>query len=186
MSKILSRSKYIVWVLCIVVLGGVLSATYFVMHKSSSGNLSSSQASNRDEFNFKLNFSTFGKEQIDTYKGTYTKDLVLNGTKTINFKLPDNVKNEIYKLMMDINIMSFPDTLKADGMAVTPSCDYKLTVTIKGKTKSIEWKEGFYTFMTENLPKENVNFLKLVKYIGDYIHSTEEYKNMPEANGGYD
>lgn len=32
----------------------------------------------------------------------------------------------------------------------------------------------------------NVDFLKLVKHISDYVYSTAEYKNMPEANGGYD
>jgi hypothetical protein len=87
--------------------------------------------------------------------------------------------------MMDIDIMSFPDTLKVEGMSVTPSCDYNLTVTIKGKTKTIVWNDGFITSMTEDLPKDNVDFLNLVKDISDYIYSTEEYKNMPKANGFY-
>lgn len=139
-----------------------------------------------DDFNFRLNFSTYGKSQIDTYKGTLTKDLILDGSKTIEFKIPDNVKKDIYKLMMDINILSYPDTLKVDGMAITPSCDYELTVTINGKTKTIIWKEGFPPFMTDNLSKENQNFLKLVKHIDDYICSTEEYKKMPKERGAYD
>ncbi|HBV97982.1 MAG TPA: hypothetical protein DEF36_13180 [Desulfotomaculum sp.] len=133
-----------------------------------------------------MNFSTYGKSQIDTYKGTLTKDLILDGSKTIEFKIPDNVKKDIYKLMMDINILSYPDTLKVDGMAITPSCDYELTVTINGKTKTIIWKEGFPPFMTDNLSKENQNFLKLVKHIDDYICSTEEYKKMPKERGAYD
>lgn len=139
-----------------------------------------------EDFNFCLNFSTYGKNQIDTYKGTFTKDLVLDGIKTIDFHIPVSVKKDIYKMMMDINIISFPDRLKVDGMFVTPSCDYKLTTTINGRVKNIIWEDGFFTSMTENLPKENVKFLELVKFISDYIYSTEEYKNMPKNNGGYD
>jgi hypothetical protein len=169
----------------IALLSILFSAFYFVTQNNISKNNNALNPYPED-FNFRLNFNTYGRNQIDTYKDTFTKDLVLDDTKTIDFYLPVSVKKDIYKMMMDINIMSFPDRLKVDGMAVTPSCDYKLTVTINGKTKNIVWKEGFFTSMTENLPKENIKFLNLVKFISDYIYSTNEYKNMPKANGGYD
>lgn len=82
--------------------------------------------------------------------------------------------------------MSFPEKLKIEGIDVSPSCDYNLTVTIDGKTKNISWEEGFDTSMTDNLPEDNMKFLRLVKYINDYIYSTDEYRKMPKANGGYD
>ncbi|TYQ18125.1 UNVERIFIED_CONTAM: hypothetical protein Cloal_0533 [Acetivibrio alkalicellulosi] len=186
MSKITHVSKRNVLIICLVIFAILIPTTYLGIQNSKSNEIDTLQDENLDDFNFQLNFNTYGKDQINTYKGTFTKDLVMDGTKTIEFKIPDNVKNDIYNLMMDIDIMSFPDTLKVEGMAVTPSCDYKLTVTIRGKTKVIVWNEGFYTDMTTNLPKANVNFLKLVKHISDYIYSTDEYKNMPKANGGYD
>ena len=186
MSKITHVSKRTILIICLVIVAILIPTTYFVIQNSKSNEIDTLQDDNSDDFNFKLNFNTNGKDQIDTYKGTFTKDLVMDGTKTIEFKIPDNIKNDICNLMVDIDIMSFPETLKVEGMGVTPSCDYKLTVTIKGKTKTIVWNEGFYTDMTTNLPKDNVNFLKLVKHISDYIYSTDEYKNMPKANGGYD
>lgn len=88
--------------------------------------------------------------------------------------------------MMDIDIMSFPETLKVDGMYVTPACHYKLTVTIEGKTKNIVWNDGFDTSDIENLPTDNANFLRLVKDISDYIYSTEEYKSMSKAESFYE
>ena len=127
-----------------------------------------------------------GREQIDTYKNTFTKDLVMNGTKTIGFRIPVKVKDDIYRLMKEFDIMSFPDTLENEGLYVTPSSDYKLIVTMEGKTKAIIWKEGLYPGMTNKLPQYNADFLKIVKYIQDYIYSSKEYKNMPEANGCYD
>lgn len=185
MGRIVLGGKYTALILCLVMLGILLSAIYFVRQKNQSGDPNTLYGK-FDDFNFRLNFNTLGKEQIDTYRGTLTKDLVMDGTKTVKFKIPNDVKKEIYKLMIDINILSFPDTLKVDGMAVTPSCDYKLTATINGRVKTIVWKEGFYPSMIDNLPKDNVNFLKLVKYISDYIYGTEEYKNMPQAKGGYE
>jgi len=187
MSKIALRGKYTVFIIYIIVFGILLSTANFVAKDVQPNNIISSlNNGNSVDFNFCLNFNTYGKDQIDTYNGTFTKDLVLDGTKTIDFKLPDNIKAEIYKLMLGIDIMSFPDILKVDGMSVTPPCCYSLKVTMNGKTKNIFWNDGFYPSMDENLPKDNVNFLKLVKYISDYIYNTEEYRNMPRANGGYD
>lgn len=139
-----------------------------------------------EDFDFCLNFNTYGRNQIDTYKGTFTKDLVLDGTMTIDFEIPEDMKRDIFKLMIENEIMSLPDELKVEGMAVTPACDYKLTVTMDGKTKEIIWKEGFSPALTDKLPKENQKFLEIVKFISDYIYSTDEYKKMPKPNGGYD
>lgn len=139
-----------------------------------------------NDFNFRLNYNIYGKYQIDTYEGTFTKDLIEDGIKTIDFAIPYSTKKDIYKIMMDINIMSFPENLKIDGIDITPPCDYNLTVTINGKTKNIIWEKGFHEQMTDNLPEDNVKFLRLVKYISDYIYNTDEYREMPKANGGYD
>lgn len=184
MHKIPISKMYSVLVISVAVLVLICSSIYFIMKENQPNKVVSLKPTS--DFNFRLNFSTNGLQQIDTYKGTFTKDLILDGTKTINFAIPNNVKNEIYKMMMDINILAFPDTLTADETKCTPSCDYKLTVTINGNTKNIVWKEGLYPDMSGNLPKDNVEFLKIVKYVSDYIYSTKEYKSMPQANGGYD
>lgn len=173
MIRKLIHSKLLVLLVCIIILGDALF-TVFLLNK------------NTDGFNFKLNFNTYGKDQINTYNKTFTKDLVLNGSQTIDFEFSTEVKQQILELMTKMNIMSCPDDLKVEGMGITPPCHYKLTVTIKGETKTIIWDEGFYSGMTENLPRDNVNFLKLVEFVSNNIYSMEEYKNMPEANGGYD
>lgn len=41
-----------------------------------------------DDFNFKINFGTYGKNCIDTYEDKFTKDLVAAGTETIDFVIP--------------------------------------------------------------------------------------------------
>jgi predicted small lipoprotein YifL len=139
-----------------------------------------------DDFNFRLNFEVDGKNQIDTYNGTFTKDLIIDGTKTIDFIVPENIKKEIFNKMTEIGIMSFPDTLNLDDLYISPSCDYDLHITVNGTVKAVVWTDGFYPYRYEDLPEKNKEFLGLVKYISDYIYGTDEYKQMPEANGGYD
>lgn len=177
------KRKYIIFFVSSLV---ILLTIYFTMNNSKSNNYAPVNEVNLNDFNFRLNFNTYGKEQIDTYKKTYTKDLIIDGTKTIDFTIADSTKKEIYNLMVEVDILSIPDILTVEGIEITPSCDYSLKVTINGKTKNIVWNEGFYTSTINNIPKDNVNFLKIVKYISDYIHNTNEYKSMPKSNGGYD
>ena len=180
MNKSNRQSKLTVLFLCILAVGILLILTLLFSPEENDA------MTNIADFNFRLNFNTYGRDQIDTYNGTFTKDLILDGTKTIDSKLPDEIKNEIYKLMTEIDIMSFPDMLTVEGMAVTPSCNYELTITMDGKTKTIVWNDGFYPSMNAKLPKVNTDFLRVVTMVSDYIYSTDAYKNMPKANGGYD
>ena len=139
-----------------------------------------------DDFDFRLDFGVDGKNRIDTFNGSFTKDLVIDGTATIDLIIPENIMKDIYDKMMEIDIMSFPDTLDLDDLFITPSCDYDLHITANGINKAIVWTDGFFTSMEEGLPAKNIKFLELVKYISDYIYSTDEYKQMPEANGAYE
>ncbi len=126
MNKIINR-KLMVLVTSIAIL---LCTGYIVAKNFPTNGTDTSYNGNISEFNFRLNFNTHGINQIDTYKGIFTKDLVLDGTKTIYFKIPDNVKRDIYNLMAEIDIMAFPDDLKVDEKGMSPSCNYEMTVTI--------------------------------------------------------
>lgn len=163
----------------------IIVVSIFVIQKNQSDNRDLPKA-RPDDFGFCLNFNTFGRDQIDTYNETFTKDLVMGRTKTISFKLPDDVKDEIYSLMMDMKILSYPETLTTSGMSAIPPCDYKLKVTIEGKTKTIIWDGGLYPSNTDDIPQKYADFLKLVEFISSYIHSTDEYKGMPPVEGGYE
>ena len=147
--------------LSLIIVATIIIVSIFVIQKNQTNNRDFVKVTPED-FNFCLNFSTFGLYQIDTYNETFTKDLALGGTKTISFELPDDVKDEIYNLMMDIEILSYPKTLATSGSI--PPCNYKLKVTIEGKTKTIIWDGGLYPSTTDNIPKKQADFLKLVIY----------------------
>jgi hypothetical protein len=140
-----------------------------------------------DEFEFKLTFNTFGKDVIDTYNNTYTKDLVLDGTKTIFFEIPFETKKEIYYLLKEVNISEFPENIDLPDFYTSPECTYHLSAVIDGKSISVNWENGLYSYDGKiQLPDLNIRFLRVIEYVSAYIYSTEEYRKMPEAKGGYD
>ncbi len=137
-------------------------------------------------FNFILAFGVGAKNVLNTFEGTFTKDLVQMGTKTAELKLTANDMDEILSQMKKIDIFSYPDIYdhKAEYgpiTIVTPCNSYYLFVNLDGKQKKISWKD-------ENMAStEKANALRnLLKKIESMLFEKKEYKDMPEAVGGYD
>lgn len=91
---------------------------------------------------------------------------------------------DIYAQQLNLDIANLPDDLKLDGVEVTPSSKYKLTITVDGVTKTIIWDKGFW-YVSDSMPADNNLFLLFTQYVRNYIYSTDEYKAMPDARGGY-
>jgi hypothetical protein len=140
------------------------------------------QVTNYNDFNFRLDFG-YGGDQIDTYNNTFTKDLIIDGSITIDFVLPESIKKDVFEIMREIDIMSYPD--KLTEYDIIPPCSYKLEVTINKKIKTIVWKQAPPAISDLGTKKEK-EFLRLVKYVEDYIISTDEYKSLPEAHGFFE
>lgn len=54
--------------------------------------------------------STSTKNQLDTAKGQFTKDMVSEPSITTSLKLSDDEMNTIYSEMKRINILDYPDS----------------------------------------------------------------------------
>lgn len=134
------------------------------------------------DFNFVLNYGVNAKNQIDTQKGTYTKDMVTVPSVTTTLKLSDEEINEIYTTMRDINILSCPDNFAPEtNRIVEPFKTYSIKIIVNGVEKSIYWKDEH---LSEK--EEAVKLRDLFKRIHEMIIAKEEYKKLPEPQGGYD
>ena len=134
------------------------------------------------DFNFVLNYGVLAKNQIDTYQGTYTKDLILDGTATTALALSDQEMAEIYAKMRAIDIMSYPDVFKpASDIHMMPFQSYSLTITANGANKSITWDDE----SNSNSPQAT-RLRELFTRIHEIVITKDAYKNLPEASGGYD
>ncbi|AQM60135.1 hypothetical protein [Clostridium baratii] len=155
-----------------------LCSIFFLIGCGSSNKL---QGQRPDDFNFVLKYGIQGKNQIDTFKSTYFKDMASEDSKEINLKLSDKDMDEIYSIMKDINILEYPDVFKPKSETNSkPYEEFYLKVLVNGKEKVIDWTED-----NNSQSDEAVKLRKLFKRIHEIISTKEEYKDLPDTKGGY-
>lgn len=137
---------------------------------------------------FKLIFKygVGAKNVLDTFAGTYTKDMIIDPSITIPLALTEAEKTSIYQKMVEIDFFSYPDVFKVDvppgGQAtiVTPHTTYYFKVEYDSRVKELKWEDEIVN------PDERATRLKtLINFIQKIIESRDEYKKLPEARGGY-
>ena len=134
------------------------------------------------DFNFVFNYGVNAKNGLNTIKGEYTKDMVIDPSVTTNLILSNEEMNSIYLDMKKINILNYPENFNPkSNIMQTPFQTYSIKIVINGKEKNIYWKD-------ENVSgtKEAMRLRELFKKIEDIIINKEEYKKLLPANGGYD
>ena len=135
-----------------------------------------------ENFNFVFNYGVNAKNGLNTIKGEYTKDMVIDPAVTTKLVLSNEEMNSIYLNMKKINILNYPETFNPKSNTMqTPFQTYSLKIVLDGSEKNISWKD-------ENVSKskEAVQLRNLFLKIQEIIINKEEYNKLPPANGGYD
>ena len=141
-------------------------------------------------FGFVLMYGVGAKNIINTFEGTFEKDLITAGTAKTKLNFSDEELKRIYSIMKSINILDYssnynpPYTDNPDPgveRLVEPHMTYNLYLKINSKSKDINWKD------TNGSDAANAKELRnLFRYIEEIIISKEEYNSLPDAVGGYD
>lgn len=133
------------------------------------------------DFNFVLNYGVNAKNQLDTLKGTYTKDMVTETSVTTALKFSDEKMNEIYSSMRKINILNYPDNFSPkSNMRQTPFKTYSIKIIVNGKEKNIYWEDE-----NASNSKDAVQLRDLLNAIHKIVSGKEEYKKLPKPKAGY-
>lgn len=123
------------------------------------------------------------QDEVDTFSGTLTKDLVLDGTATIPFWLTTSEQELIVSQAIRSGFFSLPDTLqKLDGsvsVSPDPSPDL-LQIETNKQLKTVVW---YYPLDTANHDTRAI--LQLTGTIRNVVESRHEYKRLPPRRGGY-
>lgn len=133
------------------------------------------------DFNFVFNYGVNAKNQLDTIKGQYTKDMVTEPSITTDLKLSDDEMNTIYSEMKKISILSYPKNFNPKSNAQqTPFDTYSIKTIAEGREKNISWKD-------ENVSddKAAVQLRELFKKIQEIIINKEEFKKLPDPKSSY-
>jgi hypothetical protein len=140
----------------------------------------------KSDFNFIFKYGVGAKNILDTYAGTYTKDMVIDPAITIELTLSEEEMDSIYQKMAEIDFFNYPDEFKVTvppgeltGM-VTPFSRYYFTVEKDSQIKDLSWADEI---TNPNVKADKLR--ELINLIKSIIESKEEYKKLPEPSSGY-
>ncbi|PQP85837.1 hypothetical protein [Paenibacillus sp. AR247] len=128
-----------------------------------------------------LGYGDVTKNEINTFQGTVTKDLITKGTATAHLKFTPNEMREIYGKMREINIIAPKKFATSRNCSKSPSNEDEWTVTVDGKTESFSW-----TDRNCELSDDAIALLELRNFIQSIVNTKEAYQALPAAEGGYD
>ena len=60
-------------------------------------------------FNLIFKYGVGAKNELNTFEGTYTKDMVMDPSITVNLSLSKEELDRIYKKIVEINFFGYPD-----------------------------------------------------------------------------
>jgi hypothetical protein len=124
------------------------------------------------------------KNEIDTFQKTVTKDLVLDGTATMDFWFQPIEQLQIIEKLEEINFWSLPDTLQAhpDSVHFLVSPDpglQSIRINYNNLDKTVYW------FLINDYPDKFERLIKLKQTILEIVYNDPEYLNLPPIRGGY-
>lgn len=133
------------------------------------------------DFNFKLNFGVLGKNEVNTFEGTITKDLIENGTAIAKITFTDSELDAIYQKMKEINIVEEKKLIPNTACSQEPYSIDQWEITINGESYT-HLVSGEYCELTNDAEQ----LIQLRNFVFNIVKQKEEYKKLPEAVGGYE
>ncbi|SFS77395.1 hypothetical protein SAMN05428962_2782 [Paenibacillus sp. BC26] len=140
-----------------------------------------------DDFNFLVRFGLgeSRKNEINTYNNTVTKDLIIHGTATAKVAFTMEEKRNIYEKMREINIMGTKELIPSlptdQSCDKTPYNEDSWQISVNGETKTLVWSDK-----NCEVTIDAKQLLELRTIIRKLVIVKEAYKELPEAEGGYD
>lgn len=136
----------------------------------------------RDPQYVKLHLQSGFRDVVDTFDGTLTKDLVLDGTVSIPFYLTEAEQEHVLSVLTDEGFFSLPDTVHSTpGVMIEPdpSPDF-LRVQANSLDKTVVWR-----YPLEPADEHGQAVVRIVMAIREIVEERPEYKQLPPARGGY-
>ncbi|GAB2671768.1 hypothetical protein ACFQWB_13315 [Paenibacillus thermoaerophilus] len=134
------------------------------------------------DFAFSLEFGINGRNAVNTFDHTVTKDLIAGGVVTANIALTTEELEQIYERMRKINIADSKKLIPDRKTCLqTPHGTDKWNIRINGNTITHQWS-GEYC----NPTPDALQLGELRDFVFELVKAKDEYKRLPEATGGYD
>jgi len=142
----------------------------------------------QSDFNLIFRYGVGAKNELNTFEGTYTRDMISDPSITVPLSLAEEEQDRIYKKMVEINFFDYPEKFSltvAPGESVgmvTPYMTYYFRVEYDSRIKEVRWEDEIIN-INENEKADKLR--ELIKLITDIIEAKEEYQRLPEPTSGY-
>ena len=134
--------------------------------------------SSKNPVNLDFKYGFAGRNELNTFNGTFTKDLIIDGTITTRLTLSKEELTLIQQKLSDVGFWDYPETFPSTG-CVTPRADYYIKVVNASTVKEVSWYSDSVS------DTRTANLQQLYSFINDMIMEKLEYKLLPPASGGY-
>ena len=142
----------------------------------------------QSDFSVIFQYGVGAKNELNTFEGTYTKDMVSEPSITVPLSLTEEELSRIYQKMVEIDFFDYPEEFSltvAPGESVglvTPHMSYNFRVEYDSGIKEVWWDAEIIN-INENEKADKLR--ELIKLITDIIEAKEEYQRLPEPTSGY-
>lgn len=132
-----------------------------------------------------LRYGILARNELNTFRNTLTKDLILDGTVTVPFYLLQADIDSIAAKMNQIGFFAYPDTFvvrSQDSMRVfiTPNNTYEFTVASRRTLKTLFWDDAIIAS-----DPQATKLRELITLIRTIVESKPEFGQLPPARGAY-
>jgi hypothetical protein len=151
------------------------------------------------DFGFILQYGEGGKNILNTFDQTYTKDLIMNGTITTKLAFTEAELKMMHDTMASIKIMTFPESMQRNIVwhemrnsdstieqwsDPVPMSSNNYFVKLKVRMND---KEHEVIYRPDNCedPVRCRDFDFLIRLIEENLERKKEYRDLPKAEGGY-
>lgn len=123
---------------------------------------------------------------FDTYEGYIQKDLIMNGTAKTEYTPSDEVITAIYNKIVELELWKLPENMRAKTQVIQPMGYMEIRYTIDGRMYELLTNSSIFHGYGENIaPDDAEKAEQFCMFMQKTIMETEEYKSLPDSEGGY-
>lgn len=139
-----------------------------------------------DDFSFELTWGVYGISSYNSQTGKLVKTIDATNPEdyVTYYQLTKKEKEDIYSLLMTLDVNSYPDIYDPQNGMSEPSATLILKVRMNGETKTIKAEDISLFFVSED--KKGQLFLDTCEAISNLLKSTDEWKALPDYENLYE
>jgi len=164
----------------LIYVGAVLVAAYALLNTPFYGNILPPYDSSRNPVNIIFQFGTGRINELNTFHGTFTKDLIIDGTVTAKLILTTEELELIQQKILEADFFNVPETFPLKSPLTMPDYSYYLMVNNRTATKAVTWGTNS---QIDSITEARLN--QLADFIINIISEKPELKLLPPAKGAY-